>query len=757
MEEIGEELKEEKISIIKSKKKQKESEINSLNLWYNLPPALSKEESARLLEEYRKYGDMEAREKFIIGNLRLVAKFIHIYGKNYVGRIDQINPSFEDLLQIGTEIFIKCVDDPNLKNQFSFATILSYRIRSEMGHLKSYVIAGKRKAEVKSLDEQSSEEDDRTRHDLVSDDMFNVEKIHDQLDLKYIIEEILPQLTKRERGLFEDYFLNGKTLEKLDLLQTREANRLTVEKIREKVLKLYEEGVSSEERELRGLDYTKYELDVLRIGRGFLKKFGREYLTEVFLPKLPDGQAKIFNSAVLNFSCQNEDYYRSATDTFRILSRIAEKLKMEEPSYQRYLKEQKDTPTKQKQRVERNKRLVEENGGEVFLRKYFVSTLPEGEKKVFVQTVLNYTHGNLDKIAKNLDMTQNQLSVVLNKVLKKLETFDFETVVGVVDNVEREKRGVSHYSSDFMEKTKIRQEMVKEYGGEEVLINYFLPILPEKQKLIFTNFFLRPKYFSYQDASENLGITMAYIMSAEKKIIEKLQSTDFEEIKKIQKKVTRYLNSESIHSRAGYHKNKSLKLRQESIKEWGGMEFLMEKFMPTLPNDALKIFFSEFYTRDIDDKELRIRLKNKNLPVHYKNYAINLIKEKLIEFKNSFEDFDQAVRDFYIKKEYDQNHTEEEKVEKESWEKKTRGRKLLSEEEIEKFGGEKFILKDFSRTLKSAVLQLIVYQSIVEKKTLSEIEENLNLSKTEMNNYRKDIKVKLENYYNEQKERGKVK
>lgn len=51
MEEIGEELKEEKISIIKSKKKQKESEINSLNLWYNLPPALSKEESARLLEE----------------------------------------------------------------------------------------------------------------------------------------------------------------------------------------------------------------------------------------------------------------------------------------------------------------------------------------------------------------------------------------------------------------------------------------------------------------------------------------------------------------------------------------------------------------------------------------------------------------------------------------------------------------------------------------------------------------------------------
>ena len=485
MEEIGEELKEEKISIIKSKKKQKESEINSLNLWYNLPPALSKEESARLLEEYRKYGDMEAREKFIIGNLRLVAKFIHIYGKNYVGRIDQINPSFEDLLQIGTEIFIKCVDDPNLKNQFSFATILSYRIRSEMGHLKSYVIAGKRKAEVKSLDEQSSEEDDRTRHDLVSDDMFNVEKIHDQLDLKYIIEEILPQLTKRERGLFEDYFLNGKTLEKLDLLQTREANRLTVEKIREKVLKLYEEGVSSEERELRGLDYTKYELDVLRIGRGFLKKFGREYLTEVFLPKLPDGQAKIFNSAVLNFSCQNEDYYRSATDTFRILSRIAEKLKMEEPSYQRYLKEQKDTPTKQKQRVERNKRLVEEYGGEVFLRKYFVSTLPEGEKKVFVQAVLNYTGGKLVKVAEDLDMTQNQFGAVLNKVLKKLETFDFETVVGVVDNVEREKRGVSHYSSDFMEKTKIRQEMVKEYGGEEVLINYFLPILPEKQKLIF--------------------------------------------------------------------------------------------------------------------------------------------------------------------------------------------------------------------------------------------------------------------------------
>ena len=75
-------------------------------------PVLSNEEKQELLVKI-KNGDMEAREKFIQGNLRLVLSVVQRFG----GRGE--NP--DDLFQIGCVGLIKAIDnfDSSLNVQFS--------------------------------------------------------------------------------------------------------------------------------------------------------------------------------------------------------------------------------------------------------------------------------------------------------------------------------------------------------------------------------------------------------------------------------------------------------------------------------------------------------------------------------------------------------------------------------------------------------------------------------------------------------------
>ena len=75
-------------------------------------PMLSNEEKQELLIKI-KNGDIEAREKFIQGNLRLVLSVVQRFG----GRGE--NP--DDLFQIGCVGLIKAIDnfDPCLNVQFS--------------------------------------------------------------------------------------------------------------------------------------------------------------------------------------------------------------------------------------------------------------------------------------------------------------------------------------------------------------------------------------------------------------------------------------------------------------------------------------------------------------------------------------------------------------------------------------------------------------------------------------------------------------
>lgn len=90
-------------------------------------PILSSEEKKELLDKI-KNGDMEAREKFINGNLRLVLSVV----QRFSGR----NESADDLFQIGCIGLIKAIDnfDPSLNVQFS-----TYGVPMIIGEIRRYL------------------------------------------------------------------------------------------------------------------------------------------------------------------------------------------------------------------------------------------------------------------------------------------------------------------------------------------------------------------------------------------------------------------------------------------------------------------------------------------------------------------------------------------------------------------------------------------------------------------------------------------
>ena len=98
-------------------------DIYYINSGEALPPPLSREEEAKIMEQLRA-GDEDVKQTLIERNLRLVA---HIMKKYYTQSADQ-----EDLISIGTIGLIKAVNtfDPEKKNKL--ATYASRCIENEM-------------------------------------------------------------------------------------------------------------------------------------------------------------------------------------------------------------------------------------------------------------------------------------------------------------------------------------------------------------------------------------------------------------------------------------------------------------------------------------------------------------------------------------------------------------------------------------------------------------------------------------------------
>ena len=90
-------------------------------------PVLSNEEKRELLEEIKK-GNLEAREKFVNGNLRLVLSVI----KRFKNRGENV----DDLFQIGCIGLIKALDNFDLSQNVQFST---YAVPMIIGEIRRYL------------------------------------------------------------------------------------------------------------------------------------------------------------------------------------------------------------------------------------------------------------------------------------------------------------------------------------------------------------------------------------------------------------------------------------------------------------------------------------------------------------------------------------------------------------------------------------------------------------------------------------------
>lgn len=195
-----------------------------------LPPPL-------LLEDERKYvelaqnGDMEARNKLIEHNLRLVV----FLAKKY----ENTNIDLEDLVSIGTIGLIKGVNTYKLDKNIKLATYVSRCIDNE---ILMYLRKTKRKkGEISFEDSLSFDGEGNELHleDVLGTEPDIVTKgLDEELDKKLLYEQIA-KLNDRDKEIIEyRYGLNGKK----ELTQKEVADKLGISqsyisRIEKKVIK----------------------------------------------------------------------------------------------------------------------------------------------------------------------------------------------------------------------------------------------------------------------------------------------------------------------------------------------------------------------------------------------------------------------------------------------------------------------------------------------------------------------------------------
>lgn len=156
------------------------------------PPPLTQEEERECFVK-AEGGDLSAREKLILHNLRLVS---HVVKKYYSG-----SPAQEDLFSIGTIGLVKAVDSFKLSNGARFATYAAKCIQNEI--LMYFRSQKKLSAEVSIND---TIDVDRDGNPLTYMDIISVEEnMGEDIDRKNRIERAMKylksSLNERERQI----------------------------------------------------------------------------------------------------------------------------------------------------------------------------------------------------------------------------------------------------------------------------------------------------------------------------------------------------------------------------------------------------------------------------------------------------------------------------------------------------------------------------------------------------------------------------
>jgi len=183
----------------------------------DLPNPLKQSELNQCFERYKSNGDMEAREKIIEHNIRLVLHFAYCFNNIPCNR--------DELVDVGLLGLIKSVDTFDYTRGINFSTYASTCIKNEMTR---YLRDDKTKNNV-SMDFKIALSDKDNKEvkmeDILKDENADFEASYEEQELYLTLHKAIRKLPEREQIVLINYFgLNGNRM----LNQTQLASNLGV-------------------------------------------------------------------------------------------------------------------------------------------------------------------------------------------------------------------------------------------------------------------------------------------------------------------------------------------------------------------------------------------------------------------------------------------------------------------------------------------------------------------------------------------------
>lgn len=759
-----------------------------IEVWENMPPSLSNDETIELLNEYKMYGDRKIRDKIVYGNMRLIAYFVNLYEKKKINVQSPIYPSLEDLFQEGVLACVTAIERYKTDYKFAFSTFLTKNLRyhyTKLTHNKTKTkgnletISYNTKLRNGSKDSEGKEDE---MIDFIEDKSFTIEGLHAKMDLKYIKGEILPIFSKVERDIFlmsfEQDFTYDQIGQKYDY--TRENIRLILEDIKERVVELYNVGITKVDRELRGVSHSRMAIQTFDKRLKEIEKYGGlDFVQEYFVPLLTQHQKEVFEKTILRYKGQSK---AEISKYFGSLSVSADEVKIWNKFYKEMprlvkLKEQgklppkREIPLKTRQEINRMRKLVEDYGGRLFLVKYFLPTLPEKEQKVFENRILFYNGESKTYIAEQSDISINNLGGYTSRIIQKLKETDFEVVVDMIDNAEKYGKEIGVVVPSKVERARERLDLIESKGGILKLQELFYPMLSEDQKLVFECMWLRPRYNGFDSMSKDVGKFVSALLKTDKIVEEKLKETNIDELERIKESAEKEIDID-VSLKIGESRTKSY-----DIDKFGGEEFVRYFYLQRVKIPARKIIFEKKFFEKKSYREILYELGLDKNRIEYvvKTYTAMIYDLKLL--KKRTPNYDELVKEFYMKKEFDRIHdenleeklfkledtatkTEEKEITIENFGKVKdfKTRQEFVENYLSQFGSKKDLVRKFMPTLKKIAYQQVFLSLFLEYRTDKEVRAMYDIPSADYIVIKKSLTNSLEKFgkgFNSQKKMKK--
>lgn len=197
----------------------------------SFPKPLSEKEELILLERYEKYGDVEAKNKLIEHNLRLVAHIV----KKYAGNQDEA----DDFLSIGTIGLIKGINTFTTDKKTRLSTYVAKCIHNE---ILMVLRAKKHLPSEVSLSESigsDKEGNEVTLMDIIPSEDEEIEVSYEKkLKIKKLYESIKDCLDDREKKIIELRYglVDGKAVPQRKIAKILNISRSYVSRIEKKAV-----------------------------------------------------------------------------------------------------------------------------------------------------------------------------------------------------------------------------------------------------------------------------------------------------------------------------------------------------------------------------------------------------------------------------------------------------------------------------------------------------------------------------------------